>query len=119
MIYSTRQTWSIFKDTSLIFNGKIRTPDKLKSFYEFLSILNKKLHKLSRKLKKLGLNNAIFEQIKLFKSTKEITLTDNWLIGFVVAEGCFHASFPLNKNYFCILFDLAQKGEDNKKNSIR
>lgn len=53
--------------------------------------------------------------IKLFKSTKEITLTDNLLIGFVDAEGCFHVSFPLNKNSFCILFDLAQKGEDNKK----
>ena len=45
---------------SLIFNGNIRTPDKLKSFNEFLSILNKNLHKSSRKLKKLGINNAIF-----------------------------------------------------------
>lgn len=100
---------------SLIFNGNIRTPDKLRSFNEFLIILNNNLHKSSRKLQKLGLNNTIFEEIKPSNYTKEITLTDTWLIGFVDAEGCFHASFPLNKNSFCILFDLAQKGEENKK----
>ena len=85
---------------SLIFNGNIRTPDKLRSFNEFLIILNNNLHKSSRKLQKLGLNNTIFEEIKPSNYTKEITLTDTWLIGFVDAEGCFHASFPLNKNSF-------------------
>lgn len=30
------------------------------------------------------------------------------------AEGCFHASFSLNKLLF-LLFDLAQKGADNKE----
>jgi hypothetical protein len=42
--------------------------------------------------------------------TKEITFWggDTWLIGFMEAEGCFHASFSLNKLLF-LLFDLAQK----------
>ena len=35
--------------------------------------------------------------------------------GGAVRCGCFLASFPLNKNSFCILFYLAQKGEYNKK----
>ena len=45
---------------SLIFNGNIRTPDKLISFNKFLTNLNKNLHKPSRKLKKLGLDQTIF-----------------------------------------------------------
>jgi hypothetical protein len=35
----------------LIFNGNIRTPDKLKSFNPFLNRLNKNRDKKSRKLK--------------------------------------------------------------------
>jgi hypothetical protein len=36
-------------------------------------------------------------------------------MGFVDAEGCFHVSFiKNNKNKFRILFDLAQKGKENK-----
>jgi hypothetical protein len=100
---------------SLIFNGNIRTPDKLKSFNEFLILLNLNIHKSSRKLKEFGLNNSIFEIIKPYDNPKELTLEDNWFIGFVDAEGCFHVSFIKNsKNSFRILFDLAQKGEENK-----
>lgn len=101
---------------SLIFNGNIRTPDKFKSFNEFLISLNLNIRKSSRKLKEFGLSNSVFEIIKPFDKPKELTLNDNWFIGFVDAEGCFHVSFINNsKNSFRILFDLAQKGEDNKK----
>lgn len=101
---------------SLIFNGNIRTPDKFKSFNEFLILLNLNIRKSSRKLKEFGLSNSVFERIKPFEKPTELTLNDNWLIGFVDAEGCFHVSFINNsKNSFRILFDLAQKGEDNKK----
>ena len=47
--------------------------------------------------------------------TREITLNDTWLLGFTDAEGCFHVSFPVNNNSYKILFELAQKGEENKK----
>ncbi len=101
---------------SLIFNGSIRTPDKLKSFNEFLILLNLKKSSSSRKLKEFGLTNSIFEIIKPYDNPKELTLEDNWFIGFVDAEGCFHVSFIKNsKNSFRILFDLNQKGEENKK----
>ena len=98
-----------------IFNGHIRSPGKLTSFNEWLKHLNANLKKPSKKLKKLGLDNSIFEIIEPFESTKEISLNDNWLLGFIDAEGCFHASFSLKKKSFRILFDIAQKGEDNKK----
>ena len=101
---------------SLIFNGNIVTPDKFKSFNKFLNLLNLNIHKSSRKLKEFGLSNSVFEKIKPFDSPKELTINDNWFIGFVDAEGCFHVSFIKNsKNSFRILFDIAQKGEDNKK----
>lgn len=108
---------------ALIFNGEIRTPSKLKSFNEFLNLLNIKINALvkSRKLKKLGFSSQekLFEVINPFDKIKDLTLDDNWLIGFVDAEGCFHVSFS-NKyskrpNSFSILFDLTQKGDDNRK----
>jgi len=100
---------------SLIFNGNIRTPDKLRSFNVFLNNLNRNINKPSRKLKEFGLNHDIFYYIKPYDKPKDILLNDNWFIGFVDAEGCFHVSFKKNsKNSFSILFDLAQKGEENK-----
>lgn len=100
---------------SLIFNGNIRTPDKLKSFNKFLKSLNNNINKPSRKLKEFGLSDDIFEIIKPHNELKDITLDDNWLIGFVDAEGCFHASFSKNNKGFHFIFDLAQKGRDNKE----
>jgi len=105
---------------ALIFNGEIRTPSKLKSFNEFLNSLNNKNIRLvnSRKLKEFGFNNKdnFFEEIKSYDKPKDLTLTDNWLIGFVDAEGCFHVSFSeKNKSSFKILFDLAPKGAENKE----
>lgn len=108
---------------ALIFNGEIRTPDKLSKFNDFLVLLNKKINLLvsSRKLKKLGIQNKenFFKVIKPYNNVKSLTLNDNWLIGFVDAEGCFHVSFngkvSLKTTSFAILFDLSQKGEDNKK----
>jgi len=105
---------------SLIFNGNIRTPDKLISFNEFLKTLNISLLK-SRgraltKLYEFGLNKDIYKIIEPYHFTKEITLNDTWLLGFVEAEGCFHAGFPLKrKNSYNLLFDLAQKGAENKE----
>lgn len=101
---------------ALIFNGNIRTPGKLKSFNVFLNILNNKINSLinSRKLKEFGLNNDIFKIIQPHNVTKQITLNDNWLIGFIDAEGCFHVSFSSKNNFYNFLFDLAQKGEENK-----
>jgi hypothetical protein len=62
---------------SLIFNGNIRTPGKLNSFEEFLTIFNKNLKKTSRKLKEFGLDKSIFENINFINQTKDITLEDN------------------------------------------
>ena len=98
----------------LIFNGNIRTPGKLISFEENLTIFNKKLKKTSRKLKEFELDNAIFENINFINKTKDITLEDNWLVGFTDSEGCFHVSFSKRKNSYSFLFEIAQKGEDNK-----
>ena len=42
-------------------------------------------------------------------------MDDTWLIGFVDAEGCFHVSLSLKDNGYTLLFDLAQKGADNKE----
>jgi len=105
---------------ALIFNGEIRTPSKLKSFNDFLNSLNNKNIRLvnSRKLTEFGFNNKdnFFEEIKSYDKPKDLTLTDNWLIGFVDAEGSFHVSFSeKNKSSFKILFDLPQKGADNKE----
>ena len=104
---------------SLIFNGNIRTPDKLISFNEFLENLNVNLRKSRgralNKLNKFGLNRDIYQTIIPYNSTKEITLNDTWLMGFIDAEGCFYAGFSLKKNSFKLLFDLAQKGIDNKE----
>lgn len=104
---------------SLIFNGNIRTPDKLRSFNEFLKALNRSLHKTRgralNKLYQFGLNKDIYQNIEPFNKTKEITLKDNWLIGFTDAEGCFHAGFSLNKNSYRLSFDLTQKGADSKE----
>lgn len=124
---------------ALIFNGEIRTPSKLKSFNDYLNRLNNKNTSLinSRKLKEFGFNNKdnLFEVIKPYDKPKDLTLNDNWLIGFVDAEGCFHVSFresnkrlgsppaqgrgpqsaPGGCRSFHFLFDLSQKGKDNKE----
>jgi LAGLIDADG endonuclease len=105
---------------SLIFKGNVRTPDKLISFNEFLKALNISLKKIRGRsitiLNKLGLNKDIYQIIEPSYRTKEITLSDTWLMGFVDAEGCFHVGFSLNKNNsYSICFDLAQRGADNKE----
>lgn len=104
---------------SLIFNGNIRTPDKLRSFDEFLEILNVNIRKCKgralSKLKEFGLNPDIYQINDKFNFTKEISLNDTWLMGFIDAEGCFHAGFSLKNNSFRLLFDLAQKGAENKE----
>lgn len=107
---------------SLIFNGNIRTPDKLLSFNAFLKGLNISLLKSrGRPLTKLygfGLNKDIYKIIEPYHFTQEITLNDTWLMGFVDAEGCFHAGFslrPKRKTSHTLLFDLAQKGAENKE----
>jgi hypothetical protein len=48
---------------------------------------------------------------------REITLKDNWLLGFIDAttQGCFQVSFSTKKNTYSILFDISQKGLENKK----
>lgn len=102
---------------ALIFNGEIRIPSKLESFNNFLNTLNNKLGSLvnSRKLKEFGFNNQepLFEVIKPFNKAKEITFKDNWLIGFIDAEGCFHVSIKDAKSPKFV-FDISQKGAQNK-----
>jgi hypothetical protein len=102
---------------SLIFNGNIRTPDKLRSFNEFLKALNISIQKSRNfnKLKEFELNKDILKYILPYNNTKEITLKDNWLIGFTDAEGCFHVGFSLTKNSYSLSFDLNQKGAENKE----
>jgi len=102
---------------ALIFNGNIRTPGKLESFNAFLNLFNKKIKKPARTLSSLklfGLNMDIFQVVEPVNATLEVTLNDPWLIGFIDAEGCFNARFPLNNNRFGIKFELAQKGAENK-----
>lgn len=104
---------------SLIFHGNIRTPDKLRSFNVFLNNLNMSIEKSRgrafKTLKEFGLTTDIYHNLQPMNYTKEITLGDTWLIGFIDGEGCFHVSIYLNKNSYLILFDLAQKGADNKE----
>jgi hypothetical protein len=104
---------------TLIFNGQIRTPDKLKNFNNFVKKLNergeRKVH--IKGFKKFGLKKGDieFEKIKTHDKLKELTLNDNWLAGFTDAEGCFHVSFQKNNRGFLFLYDLAQKGIENKE----
>ena len=102
---------------ALIFNGEIRTPDKLVSFNLWLTALNNKLNDLknSRKLKAFGYTNKdkLFENIKTSLNIKPLNFLDNWLIGFVDAEGCFHVGFSKYNKSYRILFDITQKGEEN------
>jgi len=104
---------------SLIFNGQIRTPEKLKSYIIFVNKLNDKINKgiNTRKLKKFGFTNKdnLLRKININIKLRDLSLTDNWLAGFVDAEGCFHVSFLKNKMGFNILFDITQKGKDNKE----
>lgn len=100
---------------SLIFNGNIVTPGKLNSFNKFITNLNTNIKKPSRKIKEFGLSENIFQSINYSIYTKELTLNNTWLLGFIDAEGCFHVSFSKNNNKFTLLFDLSQKGEDNKE----
>ena len=104
---------------SLIFNGNIRTPGKLKSFNEFLKALNINLDKCKgralNKLNEFKLDKNIYNKIEPFYVTKEITLKDTWLIGFVDAEGCFHVRFSNKNKSYSFLFDIAQKGLENKE----
>ena len=65
---------------ALIFNGNLRTPDKLESFNEFLnalsiSIKNPRGRALS-KLKELGLDASVYKHIEPIKTIKTITLDD-------------------------------------------
>jgi hypothetical protein len=65
---------------ALIFNGEIRTPGKLKSFNEFIELMNNKINKVSsRKLKAFALTNkeVRFENIIPYNNPKELTLNDN------------------------------------------
>jgi len=66
---------------ALIFNGEIRTPDKLKSFNCFLIFLNNKINRLvnSRKLKKFGYKNSdnILKILKPYDNVKELNLNDS------------------------------------------
>ena len=104
---------------SLIFNGNIRTPDKLKSFNEFLKVLNISIKKSRghalKTLKEFGLTTDVYQIIELKLNTKEISLNNSWLIGFADAEGCFYVGFSLKTNSYALCFDLAQKGKDSKE----
>ena len=107
---------------ALIFNGNLRTPDKLESFNKFLYALNisikKSRSRALSKLKEFGLDTSVYEYIEPIKTTKTITLDDTWLLGFIDAEGCFHVGFSSlreENRYYRLCFDLTQKGVDNKK----
>lgn len=104
---------------SLIFNGNIITPDKLKSFNEFLKVLNISIKKSRgralKTLKEFGLTTDVYQIIEPNLNTKEISLNNTWLIGFVDAEGCFYVGFSLTTNSYNLCFDLAQKGKDSKE----
>jgi hypothetical protein len=66
---------------ALIFNGQIRTPDKLRSFNHFVKKLNEKRERevYIRSLKKFGLkkDDIQFEKINTYNELKNLTLNDN------------------------------------------
>jgi hypothetical protein len=101
-----------------LFNGQIRTPNKLKRYNIFVEKLNLKIDKLVyvKSLKKFGLNKEdfFFTKIRKQEQLKEITLNDNWFAGFSDAEGSFHVSLQ-RKSGYKILFNLGQKGIDSKE----
>ena len=103
---------------ALIFNGNLRTPDKLESFNKFLNALNISIKnprgRALSKLKELGLDTSVYKYIEPIKTTKTITLDDTWLLGFIDAEGCFHVGLSTENRYYRLCFDLAQKGAENK-----
>lgn len=104
---------------ALIFNGNIRTPDKLISFNKFLTTLNISLKKSrGRALKTLNefaITTDVYKDLQPMDNTQEITLNDTWLVGFTDAEGCFHAGFSLKNNSYRLEFNLAQKGANSKE----
>jgi hypothetical protein len=104
---------------ALIFNGQIRTPDKLKSFNKFVNKLNEKIDKgtCPHGLRKFGYTKEdnLLKKLNINTKPKNLTLNDNWFAGFTDAEGCFHAHFNKNNNGYNILFDITQKGKENKE----
>lgn len=89
---------------SLLLNKNMVSLQKLKSFEKFLSAFNAYADKGTLRFKPVNFSN----------STIKPTLKDAWLSGFTDAEGCFSVSIYSNSNRFSIIFDLAQKGEENK-----
>lgn len=105
---------------ALIFYGNIRTPDKLESFNGFLSALNANVQKSrGRALKALnefGLKTDVYQFLPPINCTKEITLNDTWLIGFMDAEACFYVGFSsASPSSYKLVLDLTQKGAENKE----
>lgn len=88
----------------LLFNKNIVTPQKLKSFEKFLSAFNAYASKGTLRFKPVNFSNSVIKP----------TLKDAWLAGFTDSEGCFSVSI-YGHNRYNILFDLAQKGEENKE----
>lgn len=88
----------------LLFNKNIVSPQKFKSFEKFLSAFNVYASK----------GTLRFKSVNFCNSTVKPTLKDAWLAGFTDSEGCFSVSIYGNNRYN-ILFDLAQKGEENKE----
>lgn len=89
----------------LLFNKNMVSPQKLKSFSKFLSAFNAYAGKGTLRFKPVNFSN----------STVKPALKDAWLAGFTDSEGCFSVSIYSNSNRYSILFDLAQKGEENKE----
>jgi hypothetical protein len=87
----------------LLFNKNIVLPSRLSSFKEFLSAFNAYSNK----------GTLRFEPVNFSNAPVKPSLTDAWFAGFTDADGCFFVSINTSNKYR-ILFDVAQKGEENK-----
>lgn len=102
----------------LLFNGNMVLPTRNAKFLIFLTTLN---FKLIKSTKKLALNkNKLLESYKEKKqiqpniNTNYPSLNNKWWIGFIEAEGCFTASVLSNQTAVRIRFIVSQKWEVNK-----
>lgn len=86
-----------------LFNGNIVLPSKQQSFNEFLHLYNQKVSK----------GKILLDKIVPVKSNILPSLSNNWLVGFTDAEGCFTVSFLSNSNGFRLRYLLTQKGDIN------
>jgi len=86
---------------ALIFNGNMVLPSKLASFEAFLARFNEMAVNPGARVRT--------PVVPFIPTTILPTLSDNWLLGFADAEGCFTCSFLTGVTAYRFRFMIAQK----------